>query len=38
MPEITLKYGLSNLIHYSPADEMKPQRKYDNCYRNEADR
>ena len=22
MPEITLKYGLSNLIHYSPADEM----------------
>ena len=22
MPEITLKYGLSNLIRYSPADEM----------------
>ncbi len=22
MPEITLKYGLSNLINYSPADEM----------------
>ena len=22
MPEITLKYGLSNLISYSPADEM----------------
>ena len=22
MPEITLKYGLSNLIHYSPVDEM----------------
>lgn len=22
MPEITLKYGLSNLIQYSPADEM----------------
>ena len=27
MPEITLKYGLSNLISYSPADEMNRREK-----------
>lgn len=37
MPEITLKYGLSDLINYSPADEMNRPGKYCNRSCNEAD-
>ena len=41
MPEITLKYGLSNLIRYSPADEMNRRENTiiaKMCIRDRSDR
>ena len=36
MPEITLKYRLSNLISYSPADEMNRRENNHYCGCNET--